>query len=250
MPASDAKRREQERFAAIKGELANVSTASATQLLIRQGWRNATMVGLRPLVSMPRGERIVGLARTCRYLMRREPEGAADPEKRRISPEVVLIESIAPGEIFCVDALGVTTAGIIGDILAARLQARGAAAAIINGAVRDAPYIAELGFPVFSATTHPSHSGRDLVPVDFDCPVNMAGATVLPGDVILADDEAALAMPLELAELIAAEGPAKELLEVWIREKISAGGSVHDYYPPSVDKLDEYRHETGREPHI
>ena len=58
------------------------------------------------------------------------------------------------------------------------------------------------------------------------------------------------AMSLELAELIAAEGPAKELLEVWIREKITAGGSVHDYYPPSADKLDEYRRETGREPHI
>jgi 5-oxopent-3-ene-1,2,5-tricarboxylate decarboxylase / 2-hydroxyhepta-2,4-diene-1,7-dioate isomerase len=199
---------------------------------------------------MPRGERIVGLARTCRYLMSRGPEGPADPEKRRHSPEIVLIESIAPGEIFCVDALGVQTAGIIGDILTARLQARGAAAAIIHGAVRDAPYIAELGMPVFSATTHPSHSGRDLVPVDFDCPINMAGATVLPGDVILADDEAALAMPLELAEIIAAEGPAKELLEEWIREKITAGGTIHDYYPPTADKRDEYRRETGREPHI
>jgi regulator of RNase E activity RraA len=181
--------------------------------------------------------------------MRREPEGLADPAKRRVSPEIVLIESIAPGEIFCVDALGVTTAGVIGDILTARLQARGAAAAIINGAVRDAPYIAELGLPVFSAATHPSHSGRDLFPVEYDCPINMAGATVLPGDVILADDEAALAMPLELAEIIAAHGPAKELLEAWIRERISAGGSVHDYYPPSDAKLDEYRRETGNVPH-
>ena len=250
MPAGNSTRSVQERFAAIKEELAKVSSASTTQLLIRQGWRNATMVGLRPLVPMPRGERIVGLARTCRYLMSRGPEGPADPEKRRHSPEIVLIESIAPGEIFCVDALGVQTAGIIGDILTARLQARGAAAAIIHGAVRDAPYIAELGMPVFSATTHPSHSGRDLVPVDFDCPINMAGATVLPGDVILADDEAALAIPLELAEIIAAEGPAKELLEEWIREKITAGGTIHDYYPPTADKLDEYRRETGREPHI
>ena len=166
MPTGDSTRSAQERFAAIKGDLAEVSTASATQLLIHQGWRNATMVGLRPLVAMPRGERIVGLARTCRYLMRREPEGLADPAKRRVSPEIVLIESIAPGEIFCVDALGVTTAGVIGDILTARLQARGAAAAIINGAVRDAPYIAELGLPVFSAATHPSHSGRDLFPVE------------------------------------------------------------------------------------
>ncbi len=246
----DSKNGEQARFAAIKGDLANVSTASACQLLIQQGWRNATMIGLRPLVAMPRGQRIVGRARTCRYLMRREPEGPPDSVARRNSAEIRLIESIEPGDIFCVDALGVPTAGIIGDILTARLLARGAVAAIINGAVRDAPYIAELGLPVYSATTHPAHSGRDLVAVDFDHPINMAGATVLPGDVILADDEAVLAMPLELAEAIAAEGPSKEFLEEWIRGKITLGGSVHDYYPPSPDKLDEYRRETGREPHV
>ncbi len=110
--------------------------------------------------------------------------------------------------------------------------------------MRDAPYIRQVGLPVFAATTHPSHSGRDLVPVDFDLPIDMAGAHVRPGDVILADDEGVLAMPLDLAEEIAAHGPPKERLEEWIRAKIAAGGSVHDYYPPSPEKLLEYETET------
>ena len=38
----------------------------------------------------------------------------------------------------------------------------------------------------------------------------MGGVQVLPGDIILADDEGALAMPLDLAEYIAAHGPQKE----------------------------------------
>ena len=239
-PADDAP------LAPIRDDLASVSTASACQLLIKLGWRNAHMLGLRPLQPLGLGNRLVGRARTCRYLMRRAPEGAPDPEARRRSAEIVLIEAIEPGDVFCVDALGVPTAGIIGDILSARLKARGAVAAVIHGAIRDAPYIKEVGLPVFAKTTHPSHSGRDLVAVDYDRPIDMAGVQVLPGDVLLADDEGVIAMPLDLAEYVAEHGPPKEHLEEWIRAKIAAGGSVHDYYPPSPEKAAEYERETGR----
>jgi 5-oxopent-3-ene-1,2,5-tricarboxylate decarboxylase / 2-hydroxyhepta-2,4-diene-1,7-dioate isomerase len=240
---------EEARLAAIRDDLIGVSTATACQLLIARGWRNATMRGLRPLRELGLGTRVVGRARTCRYLMRRGPEGPYgpyDPVARRHSPEIVLIESVEPGDIVCIDALGVATAGIIGDILSARLRARGAAAAIIHGAVRDAPFIKAVGLPVFAATVHPSHSGRDLVAVDHDRPIDMGGAQVLPGDIVLADDEAALAMPLDLAEYVAAHGPAKELLEEWIRDKVAAGGAIPDYYPPTPEKAAEYAAETGR----
>ncbi len=233
------------RLLAIKDDLSLVSTASACQLLIADGWRNTYMMGLLPLRPFGLGIRIVGRARTCRYLFRRAPGQGPDPEARRISPEIVAIESIEEGDIFCVDALGVPTSGIIGDILSARLQARGVQAAVIHGAVRDSPYIAELGFNVFCSAVHPAHSGRDLEPVDFDRPVNMAGAQVRPGDILLADDEGVIAMPLEQAEVVARLGPPKERLETWIRDKIVASGSVHDYYPPSPEKLAEYERETG-----
>ena len=193
------------------------------------------------------GKRLVGRARTCRYLMRRGPEGPHDPEARRRSPEIVLIESIEPGDIFCVDALGVPTAGIIGDILSARLKARGAVAAVIHGAVRDAPYIREVGLPVFAATTHPSHSGRDLVAVDYDRPIDMAGVQVLPGDIILADDEGVAG---DAARPGGDTSPRTARRRSTWRSgsggKIAAGGSVHDYYPPSPEKAAEYTAETGR----
>jgi regulator of RNase E activity RraA len=237
---------EEARLGAIRDDLASVSTATACHLLITLGWRNAYMRGLLPLHELGLGARLVGRARTCRYLMRRGPEGPHDPATRRVSPEIVLIESLEPGDVVCIDALGLQTAGIIGDILCARMLGRGAFAAIVNGAVRDAPFIRDVGLPVFSAAVHPSHSGRDLIPVDYDRPVDMAGAQVLPGDVILADDEGALVMPLDLAEYVAAHGPEKELLEIWIRGKVAGGGSIHDYYPPTPEKAEEYAAETGR----
>ena len=237
---------ETERLAAIRDDLARVSTATAFHLLLNLGWRNTFMRGLLPIAPLGLGERLVGRARTCRYLMNRGPTGPFDREARRRSPEIALIEAIEPGDIFCVDALGLRTAGIIGDILATRLKTRGALAAVIHGAVRDTPYIKEVGLPVFAAAAHPAPSGRDLMAVDYDRPIDMAGVQVLPGDVILADDEGALGMPLDLAEEVARHGPGKEHLETWIRSKVEAGGSVHDYYPPTEEKLAEHERETGR----
>ena len=237
---------EEGRLAAIRDDLAQVRTATANQLLLGMGWRKTSMQGVLPLQTLGLGVRLVGRARTCRYLMRRGPQGAPDREARRRSAEIVLIESIEPGDVFCVDALGVPTAGIIGDILTTRLKARGAAAAVIHGAVRDTPYLKEVGLPVYAAASHPAASGRDLIAVDYDLPVNMAGVHLLPGDIVLADDEGVLAMPLDLAEYVAAHGPAKEQMEAWIRDRIEAGGSVHDYYPLGPAQEVEYERETGR----
>jgi len=242
------------RLAAIRDDLAKVSTATAFFLLQQRGWRNTYMKGLQPLQELGFGKRLVGRARTCQYLLRRGPERppvtpeevAASRTQRLASPEIVLIESLEPGDIFCVDALGVRTSGIIGDILATRIKYRGALAAIINGAVRDTPYVKSVGLPIYCAAVHPSASGRDTVPVAYDLPVNMAGVHLLPGDILLADDEGVVAMPLELAEYVASTGPAKEDLELWIRGKIEAGGSIFDYYPPLPDKEAEYMRETGQ----
>ncbi len=241
--------KESARLAAIRDDLAQVSTASACQLLVQQGWRNTYMQGLLPLESLGLGTRLVGRARTVRYLMRRGPDAPPNPAARRQSAEIALIESIEPGDFFCVDALGVPTAGIIGDILATRLKYRGTLAAVINGAVRDTPYLKGVGLPVFTGHAHPAASNRDVMAVDYDVPCNMAGVYLIPGDIILADDEGVLAMPLDLAEHIAAHGPAKERQEVWIRGKVEAGGSVHDYYPPSEEKTAEYERETGQTYH-
>src|SRR5688500_3470399 len=91
---------EADRLAAIRDNLALVSTASAYQLLARHGWRNTYMRGLMPLQPLGLGQRLVGRARTCRYLMRRGPDGPSNPAARRVSPEIVLIETIEPGDIF------------------------------------------------------------------------------------------------------------------------------------------------------
>src|SRR5262245_1385950 len=90
------------RLEAIREELAQVSTATANHMLLQMGWRNTYMLGLLPLQELGLNRRLVGRARTVRYLTRRGPETpppddaarAAARTRRRNSPEIVLIESL------------------------------------------------------------------------------------------------------------------------------------------------------------
>ena len=102
--------------------LRGVTTATITTVLHKKGLRNVWMRGPKPLRS---GEpRLVGPAFTLRFVPAREdlatPESWASPISTRPA-----IEAMPPGCIAVADAMGVTDAGIFGDILVGRMRVRG-----------------------------------------------------------------------------------------------------------------------------
>ena len=114
--------------------LSGVSTATITTVLLKKGLRNVWMRGSRPL--RPGQKRLVGPAFTLRFVPAREdlatPESWSSPISTRTA-----IEAMPDGCIAVVDAMGVTDAGIFGDILCARMVKRGVAALVTDGVVRD-----------------------------------------------------------------------------------------------------------------
>ena len=115
--------------------LSGVSTATITTVLLKKGLRNVWMRGTRPLrrrASRGWSDR----AFTLRFVPAREdlatPESWSSPISTRAA-----IEAMPEGCIAVVDAMGVTDAGIFGDILCARMVKRGVAALITDGVVRD-----------------------------------------------------------------------------------------------------------------
>ena len=114
--------------------LATVSTATITTILLKKGLRNVWMRGTQPL--RPGQPRLVGRVFTLRFIPAREdlatPESWSSPRSTRAA-----IEAMPAGCIAVVDALGITDAGIFGDILCARMQKRGVAGLITDGVVRD-----------------------------------------------------------------------------------------------------------------
>jgi regulator of RNase E activity RraA len=108
--------------AAARQTLEGVTTATITTILLKKGLRNVWMRGTLPL--RPGQARVAGPAFTLRFVPAREdlatPASWASPTSTRAAIEAMPKDCIA-----VVDAMGVTDAGIFGDILCARMAQRG-----------------------------------------------------------------------------------------------------------------------------
>ena len=222
---------------AIIEALEHVSSATITTILLKQGLRNVWMRGTRPL--RPNQPRIVGRAFTLRFIPAREdlatPESWSSPRSTRAA-----IEDMPEGCIAVVDAMGITDAGIFGDILCARIKKRGVAALVTDGVVRDAAGVLGTGLPVWcqGAAAPPSVAG--LTFVNWQEPIGCGGVAVFPGDFVLADADGAVLIPAALAEMVAAAGPEQERLEAWIMNEVEAGAKLPGLYPPNAENKARY----------
>src|SRR6059036_775370 len=193
--------------------LSGVSTATITTVLLKKCLRNVWMRGTKPL--RPGQPRLVGPAFTLRFVPAREdlatPESWASPISTRAA-----IEAMPEGVITVVDAMGITDAGIFGDILCARMKKRGVAALITDGVVRDVAGVLGTGLPVWcqGAAAPPSVAG--LTFVNWQEPIGCGGVAVYPDDVVVVDADGAVLIPAALVNDIVAAAPEQERLESWI----------------------------------
>ncbi|MDQ0736386.1 fumarylacetoacetate hydrolase family protein [Arthrobacter agilis] len=210
----------------LKARLQSVSTATLSSQLRKRGLNNVSIDGL---TSTRPGQRVVGLARTLRYVPNREDlfkehGGGFNAQKRAI-------DTVNEGEILVMEARGEKGTGTIGDILALRAQVRGAAAIITDGGVRDFATVAAMDMPTFYANPHPAVLGRRHIPWDTDVTIACGGTTVQPGDIIVADADGILVIPPALAVELAEDSVAQEREETFIAEMVRQGHGVDGLYP-------------------
>ncbi|WP_018775076.1 fumarylacetoacetate hydrolase family protein [Arthrobacter sp. 131MFCol6.1] len=210
----------------LKAKLESVCTATLSSQLRKRGLNNVSIDGL---TSTRPERRIVGLARTLRYVPNREDlfkthGGGFNAQKKAI-------DSVNEGEILVMEARGEKGTGTIGDILALRAQVRGAAAIITDGGVRDFSAVAAMEMPTYYANPHPAVLGRRHIPWDTDITIACGGTTVQPGDIIVADADGILVIPPALAEELADDSIAQEREETFIAEMVQQGHSVDGLYP-------------------
>lgn len=229
---------------AVYDKLRQTATATVTAELQRLGYRNTFMRGVAPLKL---GYRAIGRAHTLRYLPTREDvaDRLQKPEHREENFQRQAIESIGPGEIFVIDARGDASAGVLGDVLCARIRYRGAVGLVTDGAVRDSGAIREMGFPVFCSGAHGGVSSTIHWASDFGQPVQCGGVLVLPGDLIMADDDGVVVIPAAAAAQVADIALDHELRDVFSRGKVEAGEPIHRAYPPNAELMAEYRRQQG-----
>ena len=166
------------------------------------GYTNAHMSGL--LSTRPQ-ERLVGRALTIRYLPRRPDlvEAMQTLAKEGDWPGAYNVragEEARPGDVLVVDLGGGIADGIFfGDISALAAQVQGAHGAVLYGSTRDLTELRAMpGFPVLGVGFDPRPATQ--IGVDWNVPVRVGGATVLPGDAVVADEEAVVFFPPSIAD--------------------------------------------------
>lgn len=220
----------------LKKKLESVATATLSSQLRKRGLNNVSIDGLQ--ATRP-DRRVVGLARTLRYVPNREDlfktHGAGFNAQKRA------IDSVNDGEILVMEARGEKGTGTVGDILAMRAQVRGAAAIITDGGVRDYSAVADLDMPTYFANPHPAVLGRRHVPWDTDITIACGGTTVQPGDIIVADSDGILVIPPAIAEELVDDCMEQEKEETFIFEMVKQGNSVDGLYPMNAGWKAKYQ---------
>ena len=217
--------------------LQGISTATITTVLLKKGLRNVWMRGAFPLnADQPR---LVGNAFTLRFVPAREdlatPASWASPISTRAA-----IEAMEEGVIAVADAMGVTDAGIFGDILCARMAKRKVGALITDGVMRDMEGVLGTGLPVWCAGAAAPASVAGLTFINWQEPIACGGVAIFPGDGIVADGDGAVVIPQAMLAEVTEQAVEQETQEGWIMGEIEKGLPLPGLYPPNEETKARY----------
>jgi regulator of RNase E activity RraA len=222
---------------AIRTKLLGVATGTLTTVLLKKGLRNVWLRGTMPLA--PGQPRLVGRAFTLRFVSSREdlatPASWGSPISTRAA-----IEAMASGVIAVVGAMGVTDAGIFGDILCARMRKRGVAGLVTDGVVRDIDGVLGTGLPVWCQGTAAPASVNGLTFVGWQEAIDCGGVAVFPNDVIVVDRDGAVLIPAAMLDAVTEAAVEQERLEGWIMSQVEQGVPLPGLYPPNAENQAKY----------
>lgn len=169
--------------------------------------------------------RLEGALNLRRFHRSRRLIGTAVTVKTRAGDNLLIYKALSmmsPGHVLVVDAGGVTTNAIVGELLMLYAQQRGCSGFVIDGAIRDSAAFAEADFPCYARdVTHrgPFKSGPGAINV----PVSIGGQVIQPGDVIVGDEDGLVQFPPSDAERLISAVKQTAASERAIRAEIMTG---------------------------
>jgi regulator of RNase E activity RraA len=217
--------------------LQQITTGTITTMLLKKGIRHSWMAGAMPLGFS--GKRVVGPALTLRFVPVREDLATPESWSKPISTRSA-IEAMPENCVVVADAMGVTGAGIFGDILCMRMVKRGVSGLITDGVMRDKHGVLATGLPVWCQGVAAPASVNQLTFVGWNEPIACGGCAIFPNDIIVADDDGAVVIPAALVDFIASEGAEHELLESWLVQEVEKGAQLPGLYPPNEENKKRY----------
>ncbi|MBL4810766.1 MAG: ribonuclease activity regulator RraA [Rhodobacteraceae bacterium] len=220
-------------------ELAQAGTAGLIGGLVGAGLRDPFMTGLR---SFKPGRKMAGPALTLQFMPKREDlynvDEYADPEKQLHRH---VLYQVQEGDVVCVDACGAMNAGVFGEMMLTYMAGRKGAGVVIDGVIRDSANSLDVDLGFWMRGVSPNfHTQTGIMPFSVNTPIQCAGVVVIPGDIIVADDDGAIVVPIAMAEAVLDTTKHHAEWEAFSHYRLSQGGDLRKYYPLSPDVQAEY----------
>jgi regulator of RNase E activity RraA len=211
-------------------DLLKLSSATVWSILYGMQIPSTFMKGIVPLKP---GVKMVGPAQTLHYVPMREDKKYV-PEWFRTSAPYTLANETQEGDVIVVDVGGSDGYGGMGDIMMTSYVVKKAAGMVFDGAIRDSPYARTLKMPIFSRGAQPSTT-PSIMPAAANTMIQCAGVLVVPGDVLIGDDDGVVVIPKEKVEEVAKMGLENELIEAYSRKLLESGKPLSEAYPPKKE---------------
>ncbi|MEM0906953.1 MAG: ribonuclease activity regulator RraA [Pseudomonadota bacterium] len=220
---------------ALSARLMALPVPTLTATLFAKGIKNTFLAGLAPID--PANARFVGRAFTMRALPVREDLLAAVGDGKAPNLHRRAMAAVGAGDVIVTDCGGHSGISFFGELISTYLAKKGVAAIVTDGGLADVGDVAATGLPVFCQGSAPIPGPARRLVLDLDRPVDCMGVTVVPGDVLVGDENGVAVIPLEMAADIADAAEEKEALERFLLERLKAGAPLDGTYPPNAETL-------------
>ena len=209
------------------GKLMRVGLEAAWAAVTSEGFPQCYINELHPLNN---GRRMVGRARTIRYLPNRK-----DLRDRIYSQGPQLnyrsAEEAQPGDVLVFDAGGETHSTVSGAITTTRFVMRGGSGIIVDGCMRDVPDLTAMPISIYLRCGHASSVSPILMSVDYQGPVRIGSVTIIPGDILIGEDHGVLVIPASIVDKVLERAMTHDEQEEFQRYLLLRGEPIYGVYP-------------------
>jgi 4-hydroxy-4-methyl-2-oxoglutarate aldolase len=140
-----------------------------------------------------------------------------------------VIERIQPGEVLILTMPEPSAVALLGELLATQVKVKGAAAILVDGAIRDFEELVKLGLPIWTRYIRVRGATKTKIG-QLDVPVTVGGTLIAPGDIVVLDADGGVCIKRVRAAQVLKASEDRAERETRLREKLLAGEMSYDLH--------------------